>query len=92
MVDETKRRRILRSQIPVDDEWHARDMGGPIVHVATRDPRVVEIWWLDETSETARPRTFRVFGTGHPLPDAAQYVGTAITPDGSLVWHLMERP
>src|SRR5260370_973455 len=35
------------------------------------------------------PRRFQVFGTGHPLPQNARYVGTCPRVSG-LVWHLFE--
>lgn len=85
-------RRVLRSQILADDQWETFDLSGPIVHIATRAEACVEIWWIDDPVLPLRERTFRVFGTGHPLPDdAAKHVGTAVTPSGQLVWHLFER-
>jgi hypothetical protein len=36
-------------------------------------------------------RSFRVYGTGHAIPDDATYVGTALVSSGILVWHLYER-
>lgn len=87
-------RRVLRYEIPVDDQWHVLDLPrGPIVHVASRRPDVVEFWAIDAADGiTLPPRAFRVFGTGQPLPPAAgKHIGTAITAGGALVWHLMER-
>ncbi|GAA0720018.1 hypothetical protein Drose_06300 [Dactylosporangium roseum] len=84
---------VLRHTIPVDDAWHDVPLPGPIVHVATRDPHVVEVWTLhsDAKPETAVTRTLRVYGTGQPVTEPVQHVGTAIVPGGALVWHLMER-
>lgn len=81
--------RILRYKVPVDDQWHQLDLPGPIMHVATRRPDVVELW--TSTVGDAATRYFRVFGTGHEMPLNAAYVSTAIVPGGALVWHLMER-
>lgn len=81
--------RVLRHEVPVDDRWHALQLSGPIVHVATRNPRVVEVWAID-TGEASSLRGFRAFGTGQPLPPDVAHVGTAITPGGQLVWHLFE--
>lgn len=84
-------RRILREAIPVDDLWHTIELQGPIVHVASREEGAVEIWWLDDPALPAEARSFRVVGTGQPLaPALAHHVGTAITPSGRFVWHLME--
>ncbi|WP_435610065.1 DUF7352 domain-containing protein [Streptomyces sp. C10-9-1] len=80
---------IFRYEVPVDDQWHAVPGCSTPLHVACRDLRVVEFWaW-------ARPdlpdRELRVFGTGHAVPDVAEYRGTALAPGGQLVWHLLER-
>jgi hypothetical protein len=52
---------------------------------------VVEFWAEhDPDSFGEQPRTFQVFGTGHPIPDGMSWVGTCDrTPDG-FVWHLYE--
>lgn len=82
--------RVLRYEVPVDDRDHWLDLPGPIVHVATRRPDVVELW--ASTIGTPATRRFRVYGTGHEVPLAAAHVATAIVPGGALVWHLMEMP
>jgi hypothetical protein len=83
---------IRRYEVPVDDEWHGFALGGPIVHVAARRPDVVELWAVHYTDRPVlESRTLRVVGTGQPLPyERLRHIGTAITPDGALVWHLVE--
>lgn len=46
-------RRILRWEVPVDDQDHELEPGGPVVHVAAhRDfPGRVEVWTLDPSDE-----------------------------------------
>lgn len=88
MTDEVSGR-VLRYGIPVDDRWHALQLSGPIVHVATRDPNLVELWAIN-TNEPPSTRGFRVFGTGQPLPPDVAHIGTALTAGGQLVWHLFE--
>ncbi len=85
-------RRILRYEVPVDSDWHVLDLPrGPIVHVASRTPDVVEFWLLDQGDDFTLTKAFQVFGTGQPIPPvAAEHRGTAIAAGGSLVWHLME--
>lgn len=83
-------RTILHEFIPVDDAWHTIEVGGPIVHVATRSEDYVEIWFIQDPAVIPQRRTYRVFGTGHPDVEGA-HVGSAITPSGNFVWHLMER-
>jgi hypothetical protein len=82
---------VLRHEVPVDDTWHDVRLPGPVVHIATRRPDVVEIWTLHTDGGPEVTRTFRVYGTGQPITDAVRHVGTAIVPGGALVWHLMER-
>lgn len=87
------RRSVYRYEIPVDDQWWFIELSGPIIHVATREARCVEIWAL--TGDEPKARSFRVFGTGQPLPDdnkpdCLAHVGSAVVPGGALVWHLFE--
>lgn len=84
-------RMIYRYEIPVDDRWHAVDLSGPIVHVASRSMHSVELWAVHGEQPATR-RGFRVYGTGHPIPGDATHVGTTIPPGGQLVWHLLELP
>jgi hypothetical protein len=82
--------RILRYQVPVDDDDHELMIHRRIVHVACRRRDVVELWAVDAGPRVVR--RFRVFGTGHEFdPVRYDYVGTGIVPGGDLVWHLMER-
>jgi hypothetical protein len=84
-------RSIFRQSIPVDDQWHTLHLSGPIVHVATRGEDYVELWFIDDPAVEPEARAFRVVGTGQPMaPALAYHVGTAITPSGRFVWHLME--
>ena len=93
-------RSIHRYEVPVDDQWHRLQLGGDPVHVATRRGDVVEVWaWSDPH---VIDRWFRVYATGEPIPgpntpgepgqadQCVRHRGTAITPDGRLVWHLLE--
>ena len=80
---------IYRYEVPVDDRWHPLRLSGRVVHVACRNMHVVEVWALVTDSPTVT-RSFRVYGTGHPLPPYVQHRGTAIAPGGQLVWHLIE--
>ncbi|MEU1497279.1 hypothetical protein [Streptomyces sp. NPDC005732] len=80
---------IYRYEVPVDDRWHPLQLSGEIVHVDCRTVHAVEVWAI-RTDGPTQTRSFRVYGTGQPLPDAVEHVGTAIAPGGQLVWHLIE--
>ncbi|MDX3531180.1 hypothetical protein P1P75_33450 [Streptomyces sp. ID05-39B] len=88
---------IHRAELPLDDRPHGIDLTGEILHTAVRRPGAVDVWYQ------ARPagmdpmrRSFQVVGTGHPIPAHlgfylhGSHKGTAISPDGLLVWHVLE--
>jgi hypothetical protein len=81
----TKGPRPLRWSVPVDDDWHLVG-GGQVLHVASRQRGVVEVWTL-EAPDPVEPRLVRVYGTGHYVhPRDSIHHGTAL--DGPLVWHV----
>lgn len=100
-------RRVLRWNVPVDDQWH--EIGaGKVLHVNDRLPQfahergpredVVEVWTEEAcpddfpASEVEGRRSVRVFGTAQPLPDdAVVHLGSALSPLGRLVWHVYTR-
>lgn len=47
-------------------------------------------WALVDSDAPRKMRTFRVYGTGHPCPDAPfqEYIGTFQLSGGALVFHL----
>lgn len=80
--------RILRFEVPVDDEWHLiRVPRNSVLHVDCRFARSVEFWMREHESGT-EVRAYRVYGTGQPIPATASYEGTALAPGGRAVWHL----
>lgn len=81
---------IHRYVIPVNDRWHLLELRGPIVHVATRHEDCMEVWALNDPAAKPQMREFRAYGTGHPINAKTVHVGSAVTPSGRLVWHLME--
>jgi hypothetical protein len=82
-------RRMFRYAVPVDDRAHVIRLTSRPVAVAVAEGGLsVEFWAEYADGAPVTDRAFRVFGTGHPLPDGAQWAGTCPrTPDG-LVWHL----
>ncbi len=82
--------RILRYEVPVDDQPHTITCG-PVLHVACRDSiDVVELWAVRQPRRSEQPRTFQVFGTGQPIPDGWEWRGTVVVSSVRLVWHLHE--
>lgn len=81
--------RVLRWDVPVDDQWH--DIGaGYVVNVASRHyyerpGDLVEVWTLEDTADTnpgdslsIPMRSVTVVGTGHPVPENTEHVGSAV--------------
>lgn len=88
-------RTIHRYRLPITDE-HTVSMhqGAEILTVAHRDGTLdaVDMWALVDCAAEAELRTFRVYGTGHPVEDAGlTYVGTAQVHNGQLVFHVFEK-
>jgi hypothetical protein len=85
--------RVLRWAIPVDDQWH--DIGaGYVVETAARQSfqrpgDIVEIWTLEDTPDDGPVdvpmRSVIVVGTGQPVPEHTEHVGTAVVPALQLV-------
>ena len=82
---------IHRFEIPIDDRPHLVDMAGDILHAACRRHGVVDVWaYARPEGMEPMHRTFLVVGTGQSLPIGAAHAATAITPYGTLVWHVLE--
>jgi hypothetical protein len=85
--------RVLRYEVPVNDLEHLLWVAGDIVHVQTRSADYVEFWSLERRNGGRTvERAFQVFGTGHEVPEGLRFVGSAVSPGGTFVWHLFERP
>lgn len=90
MAEPTKT--VHRHVVPVDDKAHWIPLtGNPCAVAAARmwGDLVVEFWVEHQGDESAIPRAFQVFGTGHPVPESAKWYGTTARMDG-MVWHLFE--
>lgn len=49
------------------------------------------IWFLVDPAREKEPRMFRVYGTGHQVPDEpGAYVGSFMMAYGALVFHVFE--
>lgn len=71
--------------------------GAKVVHVDSQFPDTfdtVALWFEVETdAEFEVPRRMYIYGTGHPIPEQENFVhvGTTITAEGRLVWHVYEQ-
>lgn len=83
--------RVLRYDVPVDDQTHRLDLFGALLHVAARRPEAVEVWAVHDPEMPPTTYHLVVVGTGHPWPPDAVWKGTAVAPHG-LVWHLLDVP
>jgi hypothetical protein len=65
----------------------AMPIGAQIVRLAVQG-RVAALWAIVDPEQPTETRTFQVFGTGHPLPPGARYVGSYDAEP--FVWHVVE--
>ncbi len=81
-------------------EYHL-EMGNPIVSMPVgakvltvgAQGNAVYVWAKVDTDQLDKePRIFRIYDTGHTLPDSLdlEYLGTAMLPHLSLVLHVFE--
>jgi hypothetical protein len=86
--------RMFRYIVPVDDKAHGLRLSHRQVPDADWERilsvRDVEFWCEDTAGAPTGVRWFQVFGTGHPLPPDARWVGTCARTRSGLVWHLYE--
>jgi hypothetical protein len=83
-------RAMYRYEVPIDDEPHIFGLSHSPVAVAAQTSAYVVEFWAEHTKDAPlADRAFQVFGTGHPLPDGAKWVGTCPRVEG-FVWHLYE--
>ena len=83
-------RRIYKYPFKVNDHVElTMPRGATILHVACQ-AGVPYVWALVDIDEPMEVQEFRVFGTGHPLPDEPWIQGLHVATfmQGALVWHL----
>lgn len=77
---------------PTDSQVIDMPAGAKVLTAAVQGYDVC-LWAEVNPESPSRPRRFRMFGTGHPMPsEPGLYVGTAILSGGSLVLHVYEQP
>lgn len=85
---------ILRFEVPVTIPGYRLMLPGEIVAWGCRRPSHVELWaWVNRPGDTVRERVFSVYGTGHPVRHPAgtyAHRATVASPEGGLIWHVVE--
>lgn len=67
--------------------------GAEFIHVGSEAPDIVCVWAALDSDAPKDERTFRIFGTGHPIPDEVGfegYLGSTQAPP--FVWHVFVDP
>lgn len=83
-------RKMYRYVVSVDDQPHVVRLSHSPVAVAALGAWSVEFWAEHTEGASQTERAFQVFGTGHPLPEDARWVGTCARTESGLVWHLYQ--
>jgi hypothetical protein len=63
--------------------------GAKVINVQTQI-EAAQMWALVDTEQPAVRRQFMLVGTGHPIEEEGEYVGTFLSRFGGLVLHLFE--
>jgi hypothetical protein len=88
--------RIHKYEVPYGEWTVALPECAEILHVATQPTatgkEAVFLWALVRDGVPTKLRQIGYFGTGEEIPVGAEYIGTAITPCGTFVWHVFDGP
>ena len=81
---------VWKYQFDIDDGEQTKDI--PLMHqclyVAMQAGKLC-LWVLVNPSNATVSKGFVLHGTGHPIGDDEDYVGSSL--DGQFVWHLFKR-
>lgn len=61
--------------------------GAKLLHVGKQGEEMF-VWFMCDPKAETEMRAFEVCGTGHDIPADFTYVGTVVTYEGTLVWHI----
>lgn len=90
-----KMKRIFKYEIPITDEFELELPRGVQILTFQAQYNKPVIWAIiDPEEDTFEKVSFKLFGTGHPIPKDANsfsYIGTAQMANGQLVWHLFKK-
>lgn len=86
-------RTVHKYSVPVDDQVHEIDMpsDSQITLVQCQySSASVEFWAAVNADRPYETRSFRVIGTGHEIHALESVIGSTLSAQGALVWHLLE--
>lgn len=83
---------IRHTQIPIDGRPHGIDLNSDILHASIHNMEAVNIWYrARRPQEQHMRRSFQIVPTDQPIPLwLGRHQKTAESPDGLLVWHILE--
>lgn len=84
-------KRILKWNVPIDDEVHEIGPGSVLRVECQHYSDSIQVWTHEDFGPSL-PRMVQVVGTGQALHDDWLPLGSALTAEGRLVWHVMEVP
>ena len=81
---------IWKFPLPIGDEVSVAMPEGAKVLTVAAVGEAPFVWVLVDVSAPTVERRFAVRGTGHPLGDVGDYLGTFMLASGGLVFHVFE--
>lgn len=86
--------RIYKYEIPITDEVKVQMPEGAIILSIQHQHGYIFAWALVNPDALTVERTFRIYGTGHPIQSdmgGLKFLATVQTHQGNLVWHIFEK-
>lgn len=81
---------VYKYPIQFHDTTYSMPIGAKPVLTQVQDDQVC-VWFELDLNEPFVPRTFNIYGTGFTIPEHEKHIGSCMTRDGALVWHVYER-
>lgn len=82
---------IWKFPFPIEDEITLTMPEGARVLAVQMQGNTPCLWALVDPDAPTKPCRFRLFGTGHPVPEGlGNFIGTFQMMGGGLIWHLFE--
>ncbi len=83
---------IFKYTLTLDGALIEMPIGAEVLTAREQGDQICVWAKVDTTMELKEQRTFKVFGTGHEMPNDPnwRYVGTAMLHGGALVFHVFE--